>query len=66
MGTVLCINNVVPKYWKDREVTELKNKKNMFALAIVALILVLGVGYAVVSSTTLTIPVTSLLPHFTV
>ena len=33
----------------------MKNKKNMFALAIVALILVLGVGYAVVSSVTLTI-----------
>ena len=33
----------------------MKNKKNMFALAIVALILVLGVGYAVVSNVTLTI-----------
>ena len=33
----------------------MKNRRNMFALAIVALILVLGVGYAVVSSVTLTI-----------
>lgn len=33
----------------------MKNRKNMFVLAIVALILVLGVGYAVVSQTTLTI-----------
>ena len=33
----------------------MKNRKNLFVLAIVALILVLGVGYAVVSSTTLTI-----------
>ncbi len=33
----------------------MKNRKNMFILAIVALVLVLGVGYALVSSTTLTI-----------
>jgi hypothetical protein len=33
----------------------MKNRKNTFALAIVALILILGVGYAVVSSQTLTI-----------
>jgi len=33
----------------------MKNRKSMFALAIVALILVLGVGYAIVSSQTLTI-----------
>ena len=33
----------------------MKKKKNIFAFAIVALILVLGVGYAVVSSVTLTI-----------
>lgn len=33
----------------------MKNRKNMFALAIVALILILGVGYAVVSATQLTI-----------
>ena len=39
----------------DREVTRLKNKKNMYTLAIVALILILGVGYAVVNSTNLTI-----------
>lgn len=34
---------------------KMKNKKNMFTLAIVALILILGVGYAVVSATQLTI-----------
>ena len=33
----------------------MKNRKSIFALAIVALVLVLGVGYAVVSSQTLTI-----------
>lgn len=33
----------------------MKKRKNVFALAIVALILVLGIGYAVVSSVTLTI-----------
>ena len=33
----------------------MKNKKKMYILAIVALILVLGVGYAVVSNVTLTI-----------
>ena len=33
----------------------MKNRKNTFALAIVALILILGVGYAVVSTQTLTI-----------
>lgn len=34
---------------------KMKKRKNMYILAIVALILVLGVGYAVVSSVTLTI-----------
>ena len=33
----------------------MKNRKSILALAVVALVLVLGVGYAVVSSTTLTI-----------
>ena len=46
--------SIVPKY-KDKEVKRMKNRKSLMSLAIVVLVLLLGVGYAIVNETELTI-----------